>query len=186
MTSKGHIHCSKIPYHHFEGTEELLSDPRAMEVIAATFDGIEGEYHNTKMGQVMHAIRVQQILDDQVNHQQGQQIHIDIATAHPGLVNTQIFKWHEKPMYVRLFVKMLSPLIWMMTRSPEQAADCIMHCVLTDRRMPTFCGGGYHSNCRSVTPGYGAKDTARVIASDLERLYDVTLDVLDLKPLKIH
>ena len=186
VTSKGHIHCSAIPYHHFEGTADMLSDPKAMEEIASAFDGIEGEYHNTKMGQLMHAIRVQQIVDQQVNHQRGEKIHIDIATVHPGLVNTQIFQWHEKPLYIRIFVKLLSPWIWMMTRSTEQAADCVMHCVLTDRRMPSFVGGGYHSNCRPFTPGYGAEDTAKLIASDLEKLYNVTMKVLGLEPLRVR
>eukprot|EP01083_Nonionella_stella_P073083 197372_1 len=182
VTSKGHIHCTEIPYHHFKNTDSLLNNQVKMNEIAATFNGIEGEYHNTKMGQVLHAIRLQQILNEKVNTNNA--IKIDICSVHPGLVNTDIFKWHEKPWYVQIFITLLTPFFLLVARSAEQAAECVLHCALVDRKHPTFAGGSYHSNCRTVTPGYGAKETTKLIASDLNKLYDQTLDVLQLKSLQ--
>eukprot|EP01084_Bolivina_argentea_P136906 241135_1 len=185
VTSKGHIHCTEIPYYHFENTNELFKNKQKMDKIGKEkFDGIEGEYHNTKMGQVLYTIRLQQILNKQINVDNSE-IKIDTCCVHPGLVNTDIFQWHEKPFYVQIFIKLLTPILLLITRSTKEAAQICLHCVLIDRRLPTFIGGGYHSNCRTFTPGYGSKETAKLIANDLNKLYNVTMDVLKLKPLQI-
>jgi len=184
VTSKGHIHCAEVPYALWDGTVENGS---AAMSAAQSRNGVDGEYHATKMAQIMHTKRLQRELDAQVNDSVDSECRVDAVSVHPGLVNTDIFKWHEKPIAIRAAVTLLSPWLLMLTRSTTRAAECVLHCLVADRDDEHFEPGGYHSNCRPFEPGYGRAETRKLMTDEkLEELWNATHTVLGLKPLKLQ
>ena len=153
VTSKGHIHCNQIPYYHFDNIPKLLkADKKFYEKQSNKYVSMD-VYHDTKLGNVLHAYKLQKILD---THNIS---HIQISSVHPGLINTPIFQWNRKPLIIRIIVTVLWPIFLMITRSKSSSIIPILHCMLSNNNDKNYKKGGYHSNCIHFKIGYGYSKT---------------------------
>ena len=190
VTSKGHMHASKIPYIYL--TRVSKKDIDKIDSKLYKYEKMN-TYHDTKAAQVLHSFELQKRLDlglleshgekkqEKQKEKKENKRNIFVASVHPGLVNTEIFGWDNRLFFERMFIKLIWPIFLMIAKTPLESSKQIIHCVLGDVNNDKLLkAGGYHSNCKSMQIGYGYKEFKHMLKNDGKKLYDDSLKIFKL------
>uniref|UniRef100_T1IN57 Uncharacterized protein n=1 Tax=Strigamia maritima TaxID=126957 RepID=T1IN57_STRMM len=117
-----------------------------------------GSYAQSKLAQVMHAITLQELLD-----QKG--AFVCVNSVHPGIIHTNLY---QHTIFDKLFFK-----------TAEQGADGVVHVALSNEI--EGIGGKYFDNCIIKR----ANKLANVPAMQL-KLWQKTCEILEIKDFDLH
>lgn len=78
-------------------------------------------------------------------------------SVHPGVVRTDLARY-GLTSFQKTLVKVLYPLIWLVTKNPHEGAQTTLYCILQDKSKLT--NGGYYADCNLAERGEFAKDPA--------------------------
>jgi len=119
-----------------------------------------GAYSQSKLAQIMAARHMDRLLQAQ-----GSKVHC--YSAHPGVVDTDLFDGTSVKRYSQWLMKLLF-------KRPEEGATTILHTCLSPRLENE--GGAYILNCRK-----GSDSTYSRNKNYQEKLFKVTCDMLKVK-----
>jgi len=95
-------------------------------------------------------------------------------TVHPGVVKTEITRYMPGGEFTQWFLRLASPLVWIVMKSPNEGAQTTMHVALC--KECESVGGEYWVDCKT-------KHSSNKEATDIEveqRLWSLTLEQLKL------
>jgi len=119
-------------------------------------------YGQSKLAQIMHMKQLQKKFDDQ-------KLDIRAVSCTPGMTRSPMIYQAAFSNWKRaLGAILVAPLFFILSRSREMGAQCIIHCCLD----PDVKGGHYYSNCYEKLPEGKCFISQNVIAC--AELWDLT------------
>ena len=148
-------------------------------------------YGQSKLAQIMHATYLQMQIFNKNN------LPLIAVSLHPGGVNTNIFRVHSQPIWIRAIYTILYPWVLITSRNCQQGAQTTLFCAMgaiatkrNDQRAIEankgyqLLPGAYHVNCQPCPTIDKTQQSTN--GKEMHKLWLYCCKVLNLKGLKYN